>query len=141
MNGRIGFATVAMNRTSGPGRTAKMTTKVVIMAFVAKNESDHIHNIASAKAETAPRAGKLKWITRTGFSISSVTSAQTRKKKPKRGKAIPTDKLGVRLVKSLERYKERWKQDDLTELARQLREFADELEAGKKGGKKKAKAD
>ena len=45
----------------------------------------------------------------------------------------------MRLVQSLERYRERWNQKDLAEFARQLREFADELEAGQKGGKKKGR--
>ena len=52
---------------------------------------------------------------------------------------MPSDKLGLRLVKSLERYKERWNQKELSELARQLREFADALEKPASGGKKKAK--
>jgi hypothetical protein len=38
----------------------------------------------------------------------------------------------------LERYKERWKPDELSELARQLREFADALEKPERGGRKKA---
>ena len=52
---------------------------------------------------------------------------------------MPSDKLGLRLVKSLERYKERWNQKELAELARQLREFADSLEKSPSGSKKKAK--
>ena len=66
--------------------------------------------------------------------------AETRKKRrPRRQKAVPTDKLGLRLVKSLERYKERWNPKELSELARQLREFADALEKPASGSKKKAK--
>jgi len=42
-------------------------------------------------------------------------------------------------VKSLERYKERWNPKELSELARQLREFADALEKPASGSKKKAK--
>jgi hypothetical protein len=38
----------------------------------------------------------------------------------------------------LERYKERWNQKELAELARQLREFADALDE-QKGGKKTKK--
>jgi hypothetical protein len=38
----------------------------------------------------------------------------------------------------LERYRERWNPKELTDLARQLREFADALEKPERGGKKKA---
>lgn len=72
-------------------------------------------------------------------AVAKEILAETRKKRPRRGKAIPTDKLGVRLVKVLERYQERWNQKELAELARQLREFADSLEKPGRGTKKKAK--
>lgn len=52
---------------------------------------------------------------------------------------MPTDKLALRLVRALERYKERWNPDDLSELARHLREFAEALDKPERGGKKKAK--
>ena len=52
---------------------------------------------------------------------------------------MPADKLGLRLMRSLERYKERWNQKELSELARQLRGFADALEKPQAGGKKKSK--
>ncbi len=65
--------------------------------------------------------------------------AETRKKRPKRKKAVPAGKLGLRLVKSLEQYKERWNPKELSELARQLREFADALEKPASGSKKKSK--
>jgi hypothetical protein len=42
-------------------------------------------------------------------------------------------------VKVLERYRERWNPKDLSELARQLREFAEALEEQQRGGRKKAK--
>ncbi len=72
-------------------------------------------------------------------AVAKEILAETRKKRPRRGQAIAADKLGVRLVKSLERYRERWNQKELTELARQLREFADTLEKPDRGTKKKAK--
>lgn len=68
-----------------------------------------------------------------------IVAEAKKKKKPRRQKAIPTEKLGLRLVRVLERYKSRWKPDDLTELVRQLREFADALEKPGRGAKKKAK--
>ena len=52
---------------------------------------------------------------------------------------VPTDKLALRLVRALERYKERWNPDELSELARHLREFAEALEKPERGGKKKAR--
>jgi len=72
-------------------------------------------------------------------AVAKEIVAETRKKRPRRSKAVPTEKLGLRLVKVLERYKEKWKPDDLSDLARQLREFADALEKPGRGTKKKAK--
>src|SRR5436190_867105 len=52
-------------------------------------------------------------------AVAKEILAETRKKKrPKQQKALSADKLGLRLVKSLERYKERWNQKDLSDLAR-----------------------
>jgi gas vesicle protein len=74
-------------------------------------------------------------------SVAKEILAETRKKKrPRRQKAVPTVKLGLRLMSVLERYKERWKPDELSELARQLREFADALEKPERGGKKKTRS-
>jgi hypothetical protein len=53
--------------------------------------------------------------------------------------SVPTYKLALRLVRALERYKERWNPDDLSELARHLREFAEALEKPERGGKKKGR--
>jgi hypothetical protein len=68
-----------------------------------------------------------------------VIVAQPKKRRLRRQKPVPTDKLASRLVRALERYKERCNLDDLSDLARQLREFADALEKPDRGGKKKAK--
>jgi hypothetical protein len=71
------------------------------------------------------------------FAAAKVIVREAKKKKrPRRRKAVPVDKLGLRLVKVLERYKERWDQDEMEELARRLREFADGLDTK---GKKKAR--
>jgi gas vesicle protein len=73
------------------------------------------------------------------FAAAKEIVAEARKKKrPRRQKTIPADKLAVRLVAVLERYRDRWDQRELAELARQLREFADSLES-QKGGKKAKK--
>ncbi len=65
--------------------------------------------------------------------------AEARKeKRPKKQKSLPTDKLGGRLLKTLEGWRSRWNQKELAELARHLREFADALDEQKSGkrGKK-----
>ena len=72
-------------------------------------------------------------------TVAKEILAETRKKRPRRKKVVPSEKLGLRLVKALDRYKERWNHKELPELARQLREFADALEKPPAGTKKKAK--
>ena len=89
-----------------------------------------------ARQQAVERAEAGEQIT---TSVAKEILAETRKKRPKKGKPIPAEKLGVRLVKVLERYQERWNPKELTELARQLREFADALEKPDRGGKKKGK--
>jgi hypothetical protein len=62
--------------------------------------------------------------------------AEARKKKrPRRHKTMPAEKLAGRLVTVLERYRDRWDPKELAELARQLREFADSLDNQKRGKK------
>jgi hypothetical protein len=73
-------------------------------------------------------------------AVAKEILAETRKKRrPRRKKTLPAEKLGLRLVGVLERYRERWNPKELSELARQLREFADALEKQERGGRKKAK--
>lgn len=73
------------------------------------------------------------------FAAAKEIVAEARKKKrPRRQKTIPADKLSGRLVAVLERYRDRWDAKELAELARQLREFADSLDS-QKGGKKARK--
>ena len=54
-----------------------------------------------------------------------------KKKRPRRQKTMPAEKLAGRLVTVLERYRDRWDPKELAELARQLREFADSLDGQK----------
>jgi hypothetical protein len=71
-------------------------------------------------------------------SVAKEIVAETRKKKrPRRQKPLPPEKLALRLVAVLERYPERWNPKELPELARHLREFADGLE--KRGGRTRSK--
>jgi hypothetical protein len=92
---------------------------------------DEARQVAIEKAE----AGE----TITFTTAKEIVSEAKKKRKPRRKKPVPTEKLGLRLVKALERYKEKWKPEDLSELARHLREFADELQKSGRGAKKKSK--
>ena len=64
-----------------------------------------------------------------------IVAEARKKKRPRRQKTIPAEKLAGRLVTVLERYRDRWDPKEMAELARQLREFADSL-GSQKGGKK-----
>ena len=72
------------------------------------------------------------------FAPKEIVAEARKKKRPRRQKTMPPDKLAGRLVIVLERYRDRWDPRELAELARQLREFADSLN-GQKGGKKTKK--
>lgn len=73
-------------------------------------------------------------------AVAKEILAEARKKsRPRRRKAVPAEKLGERLFKALERYRERWNPKELSELARQLREFADALEESRPKGRKTGK--
>jgi hypothetical protein len=72
------------------------------------------------------------------FATAKEIVAEARKKKrPRRQKAMPAEKLAGRLVTMLERYRDRWEPKDLAELARHLREFADSLDSQKSGKRSK----
>lgn len=47
---------------------------------------------------------------------------------PQKNTPLPAEKLTPRLLRVLDGYRERWEPGQLSELARQLREFADQLE-------------
>jgi hypothetical protein len=73
------------------------------------------------------------------FAAAREIVAEARKRKrPRRQKTMPAEKLAGRLVTLLERYRDRWDPKELAELARQLREFADSL-GNQKGGKRTRK--
>jgi hypothetical protein len=73
------------------------------------------------------------------FATAREIVAEARKRmRPRRRKTIPADQLAGRLVTVLKRYRDRWDQKELEDLARQLREFADSLDSPK-GGKKTKK--
>ena len=92
---------------------------------------DEARQVAVEKAEACEEI--------TFATARGIVAEAKKKRRPRRQKAVPSDKLGLHLVKSLERYKERWNPKELSELARQLREFADALEKPPSGSRKKAK--
>ena len=70
------------------------------------------------------------------FATAREIVAEARKKKrPRRQKTMPAEKLAERLVAVLQRYRDRWDPKERAELARYLREFADSLDS-QKGGKR-----
>ncbi len=74
----------------------------------------------------------------TVATAREIVAEAKKKRRPRRQKTVPAAKLDLRLLNVLERYKERWDSKELSELARQLREFADGLEKEQRGSKKKA---
>ena len=75
----------------------------------------------------------------TVATAREIVAQAQKKRRPRRQKPVLTDKLDLRLVRALERYRERWNPDDLSELGRHLREFAEALEKPERGSKKKAR--
>src|SRR6266478_6003746 len=68
-----------------------------------------------ARQEAIERAEAGEEIT---TAVAKEIVAETKKKRrPRRRKSIAADKLGLRLAKVLERYRDRWNQDQLSELA------------------------
>jgi hypothetical protein len=88
---------------------------------------DEARQVAVEKAEAGEEI--------TVATAREIVAEAKKKKRPRRQKAIPADKLGVRLIKTLRRYQERWT-GELSELARHLREFAEALDMR---GKKRAR--
>jgi hypothetical protein len=92
---------------------------------------DEARQVAIEKAEAGEEI--------TFTTAKEIVAEAKKKRKPRRQKPVATEKLGLRLARVLERYKDKWKADDLAKLARQLREFADALEKPDRGSKKKGK--
>jgi uncharacterized protein YecE (DUF72 family) len=102
-----------------------------VYLLAAPTVSDEARQVAVEKAEAGEEI--------TFATAREIVAEAKKKRRPRRQKAVPADRLGLRLVRSLERYKERWNPKELSELARQLREFADALEKPQAGSKKRAK--
>jgi hypothetical protein len=70
------------------------------------------------------------------FATAREIVAEARKKKrPRKQKILPSEKVVKRLATTLERYRDRWDPKQLAELAFQLREFANSLDS-QRGGRK-----
>ena len=96
--------------------------------LAAPSVPDEARQVAVEKAEAGEEI--------TVATAREIVAEAKKKKRPRRRKPVSAEKLGGRLVKVLERYKERWNPGELSELARQLREFADALDMrGRKKGK------
>jgi hypothetical protein len=90
--------------------------------------------------EPPPELRAVRVVNEAGQEITfakakEIVAEAKKKRRPGRQKAVPADKLGVRLIKMLRRYQERWP-GELSDLVRHMREFADALDMR---GKKKAR--
>lgn len=88
--------------------------------LAAPSVPDEARQVAVEKAEAGEEIN-------TKVAKAIVAEAK-KKRRPKRKKTVPAEKLGLRLGKMLEKYRERWNPDELSQLAEQLRSFADVLE-------------
>ena len=84
--------------------------------LAAPSVPDEARQVAVEKAEAGEEI--------TFATAREIVAEAKKKRRPRRQKAVPADKLGVRLIKMLRRYQERWP-GELSELARHLREFTD----------------
>jgi hypothetical protein len=69
----------------------------------------------------------------TTIVAREIVAAARKKKQHRRQKTLSLDKLGGKLTKTLERFRERWEPKQFSLLAQQLREFADALSGQKHG--------
>ena len=98
--------------------------------LAAPSVPDEARQVAIEKAEAGEEI--------TVATAREIVAEARKKKRPRRTKTMPAEKLAGRLVTVLELYRDRWDPKELAELARRLREFADSLET-QKGGKKAKK--
>jgi hypothetical protein len=69
----------------------------------------------------------------TGAVAKEILGA-VRKRLARHGRPLPERTLTLRLAKAMERFREQWNPKKLSDLARRLRDFADELENGLRNG-------
>jgi hypothetical protein len=124
------FMSVA-ERFGKSARVAELTIdSTAAYLLVAPSVPDESRQVAVERAEAGEHVTT---------SVAKEIVSDTKKKGQKKAKPVPAEKLGLQLAKVLEKYKQKWKPDDLAELARQLREFAAALDKPGRGTKKKAK--
>ena len=80
---------------------------------------DEARQVAIEKAEAGEEI--------TVATAREIVAEAKKKRRPRRQKAVPADKLGVRLIKTLRKYQEGWP-GKLSGLVRRQREFAAALE-------------
>lgn len=87
--------------------------------LAAPSTPDEVREAAVKKAESGE---EITW------KVAKQMLAKAKEKGRKRKARGAAKTIGDRLGKALERYRQQWNQKELAELAKQLREFADELE-------------
>ena len=144
-----------MSRTLGPwlqaefGWSRRTAENFISVAETFHPKSEIIANLTILPtaayllaAPSVPEKARQEAIERAegGEKITTVVAkeivAEAKKASPRRPRKLPTEKLSLRLRKLLDGYKKRWNPDGLSELARQLREFAEALES-QRGGRRK----
>lgn len=118
-----------MNVAEHFGKTEKFSVLSIQPAaaylLAAPSTPDEVREAAVKKAEAGEQ---ITW--KVAKALLSKAKEKGRKKKAKG--AAKTN--GDRLTKALERYRQQWNQKELAELAKHLREFADELEKAERDG-------
>src|SRR5207248_8772662 len=116
---------------SRPPKMAPFLTWDSVRIETVAPEGIYLRKIGSVPDEAREKAvEKAEAGEEITFATAREIVAEARKKKrPRRQKIIPAEKLAGRLTTVLERYRDRWDPKELAELARHLREFADSLDS------------
>jgi Protein of unknown function (DUF3102) len=134
------------------GWTDRLARRFMDVAEVFGPKSDIISDLAIAPtaayllaAPSTPYEARQVAVERakSGETITAAVAKEilgtARKKAGKKGESVPSKKLRQRLERVLDRFREQWNQKEFSELACQLREFADGLEKAKPNERKMAK--
>lgn len=90
---------------------------------------DEARELAIQRAEQGDRI--------TTAVAKKIVGELRKQRTPKKKTPLPAEKLTPRLLRVLGGYRERWDPDQLSELARQLHEFADQLESSPRTTKRR----
>jgi hypothetical protein len=96
--------------------------------LAAPSAPDEARQVAVERAEAGERITA---------KVAKQILAKERKKPGKRRRRASAEELTEKLEATLGRFRDRWNQKELSELAKKLREFADSLEEVRGGSKKK----